>query len=310
MSTTRPQVDANAVDEFLVHMNFKHEYLTSLGPNLYHYTDLAGLKGILENHDLWLSHSQYCNDDEEMTHGYTVAAEALAEARKIADTPYLQKIETMLKERPGVYICSFCDAQDLLNQWRNYAANGTGVSIEVETGWFSNLTGPDCSVGLFRFWKVYYDRDKQKGIINEAIALFQPGQARTVGFTDDQLARKAADAIEFFIPTFKNPAFFQESEWRLIFTPRPTPAGTPDLQPRFRVARNMLIPYYGLQDLKRASQFPPPVPGEPPIPLPVLSIRIGPSPNKKLNAQSARMILNQYGYAAAALETSDIPFRG
>lgn len=37
-------------------MQIKHEYLTSIGPDLFHYTDLAGLKGILENHDLWLTH--------------------------------------------------------------------------------------------------------------------------------------------------------------------------------------------------------------------------------------------------------------
>jgi hypothetical protein len=127
----------------------------------------------------------------------------------------------------------------------------------------------------------------------------------------EQLAQKAADAIEFFIPTFKNPHFFEENEWRLIYTPRPDAAGlVPVPKPHFRVSRNMLVPYYSLQDLKKASENPSPPPGAPPTQLPLLGVHIGPSPSKQLNAQSAKMLLAQHGYPGAALRISDIPYRG
>lgn len=293
-------------------MQFKHEYLTSIGPDLFHYTDLAGLKGILENHDLWLTHSRFCNDDEEMTHGYSVAKVAIAELRNagVVAGSYLDRIDAFLQEPEGVYICCFCEQDNLLSQWRNYAANGTGVSIQINTMWFSQLTGPDCKVGLLRFWKVYYDPLKQRGIVAEAINRFRPGDQQNFGQSDEQLARKAADAIAFFIPTFKNPDFHEENEWRLIYTPEPAGTATTLVpEPRFRVGRNMLTPYYGLQDLIKASQPPSPLPVIPTL-LPILRIHIGPSPNKLLNAQSARMLLAQHGYPTETLKISAIPYRG
>ena len=161
------QVDVQAVNEFLVHMQIKHEYLTSMGPNLFHYTDLAGLKGILENHDLWLTHSRYCNDHEEMTHGYSVAKAALDELRKggaVAST-YLDMIAAFLQAPEGVYICCFCEQDNLLSQWRNYAANGTGVSIQIDTNVVlatdrSRLQGRPSSIleGLLRSGKTGRNR--------------------------------------------------------------------------------------------------------------------------------------------------------
>jgi hypothetical protein len=36
-------------------------------PRLYHYTDLAGLNGVVSKNDLWLTHVRFCNDHEELT---------------------------------------------------------------------------------------------------------------------------------------------------------------------------------------------------------------------------------------------------
>jgi hypothetical protein len=321
--STRHHVDVSAVNEFLSHMNFKHEYLTSLGPDLYHYTDLAGLKGIVKDHDLWLTHSQYCNDEEEMTHGYAVASLAIEEARKSGafSSSYLDRIVSFLEERDGVYICCFCKEDNLLSQWRIYAANGTGVSIRIQTAWFSQFTGPDCFAGLLRFWTVYYDADKQLGIIQEAIGRFSPANHLNQGQSEEQLARKAADAIQFFIPTFKNPDFREEEEWRLIFTPFPNAPPvpiTPPLpgtvppwpQPRFRVSVNKLVPYYSLREIVTAGQAPQPPQPKQHIPLPIVGVHIGPSPHKRLNEQSVRMLLSQSRYPVDNIRVSSIPYRG
>ena len=64
---TVSQIDPTALNEFL---NFVGSYTVDLIYNpgdltaIYHYTDLNGLKGIVDNHDLWLTHSRYSNDDE------------------------------------------------------------------------------------------------------------------------------------------------------------------------------------------------------------------------------------------------------
>jgi hypothetical protein len=91
-------------------------------------------------------------------------------------------------------------------------------------------------------WNVSYREDQQRKIISKAIDFAWQNYTQ---LPVDKRAQNAADAMQFFIPTFKNHDFEEENEWRLIFTPRP------DLQvkPRFRTARNMLVPYYSLQDL-------------------------------------------------------------
>src|SRR5262245_52254687 len=73
------------------------------GQGVYHYTDLGGLHGIVTSQDLWLTDSRYCNDVEELTHGYNrvygVIKRRLEQARRQQDdekTAYLETVETLL----------------------------------------------------------------------------------------------------------------------------------------------------------------------------------------------------------------------
>ncbi len=110
-------------------------------------------------------------------------------------------------------------------------------------------------------------------------------------------ARQAADAIQFFIPTFKNQDFAEETEIRLIYTPYPNSV----TKPQFRVSRGMLIPYYSLKELDASIL---------PRLLPITSVRVGPSVNKHLNIESAKMLLTKAGYATVSVDSSDTPYRG
>src|ERR1700741_5063589 len=79
------------------------------GQSLYHYTDLAGLHGIIENHDLWLTHSRYSNDDEEITHGYRIVKEVVDGEMTGAPPPeritYLNTLTELVRDPTpeGVY---------------------------------------------------------------------------------------------------------------------------------------------------------------------------------------------------------------
>jgi hypothetical protein len=269
---------------------------------LYHYTDLGGFKGIIDAGDLWLTHLRFSNDNEELTHGKDIVRGKLNE-RIVSDPPYRQDYLKRLKEllnqpiADGVYICCFCQKNNLLSQWRGYGANGSGVCIKFDKQKFSRLTGPDCQGGLLRLWKVFYPVEQQRKIIDKAI-----DYGWNVGVPiNEERAKRAAEAIQFFIPTFKNPDFAEEEEWRLIFTPEPTLP----VKPAFRTGRNMLIPYYGLQSL-----------GWGDAPLPITSVCVGPGTHKEINAQSVQMLLEKRtyhgvpGYPGVPVEVSKIPYRG
>src|SRR5271167_4864945 len=84
---------------------------------------LNGLKGIVTEHDLWLTHALYCNDEAEIKLGIKVAQEQihalLNESEGIAaKREYLEGLNELLKEPPrdGVYVCCFCEKGDELKR--------------------------------------------------------------------------------------------------------------------------------------------------------------------------------------------------
>jgi hypothetical protein len=255
----------------------------------------------VQNNDLWLTHSRYSNDDEEITHGYRIVKEVIDGERAGAPLPdriaYLDKLAELVRNPTpeGVYICCFCLEDNLLSQWRGYGANGTGVSVRFDPNAFAYITGPDSPHGgLMRLWKVFYETDRQKFIVKAAIDFAFNNLTGSV----EERAHNAADAIQFFIPTFKNEGFSEERECRLIFTP---PPDCP-VQPQFRVTKGMLAPYYSLRKLG----------GESPSPrkLPIVGVRLGPSSNKRLNLESAQMLLILTDYMDVIVDSSDTPYRG
>jgi hypothetical protein len=314
MRKERSLFDLNSLKQFLASMHtFTDEliYGPDKGKPLYHYTDLAGLHGIVQRHDLWLTHSRYCNDDEEMIHGYRVVSEIIEQHRAAAPPPerlkYLDDLAALVKlpTPEGVYICCFCLEDNLLSQWRGYSANGTGVSVRFNPVAFDYITGPDSPHGgLMRLWKVFYEPDKQKFLVNQAINFF----ADYLHCPVDERPRLAADAIQFLVPTFKNEGFREERECRLIFTP---PPNCP-VRPEFRVARGMLVPYYSLHKLSATA---PPGAAPPPAPpqtrhLPIEHVRVGPSANKRVNVESVQMLLTEMRYEDVTVDSCSIPFRG
>ena len=74
------------------------------------------------------------------------------------------------------------------------------------------------------------------------------------------------------------------------------------VHPQFRVGRGMLMPYYSLRELSGGSPTP--------QLLPVTGVRVGPSANKRLNVESAQMLLHRAGFTDIQVEISPTPYRG
>ena len=293
--------DFNSLSAFLRQVeSLTEDLIYGVEDAVFHYTDLGGLRGIVQNNDLWLTHSRFSNDDEEITYGYRIVNQVIEEQRNNAvlaeRVPLLDKLAELVKEPTpeGVYICCFCLEDDLLSQWRGYGGNGTGVSVQFDPKQFDYITGPDSPHGgLVRLWKVFYDEKTQASIVRQAIDFAYLNAA-----DDDSRSKLAADIIQFFIPTFKNESFSEEKECRLIFTPKPDFSEPAE----FRVARGMLIPYYSLKKIGGPSNST--------RQLPISGVKIGPSANRHLNKESAEMILAQGAFPEDIVTCSETPFRG
>src|ERR1700722_13933656 len=95
----RGPIDLDALRPFLgsIGSTVGPELILSPGKDLFHYTDLSGLLGMLQQGDLWLTHSRYSNDEEEMAHGQRVVSDAIADELKqaAADVPRTQYLEEL-----------------------------------------------------------------------------------------------------------------------------------------------------------------------------------------------------------------------
>ena len=106
-------------------------------PIIYHYTNDVGLKGILETGQLWLTDIFSLNDPAELTHGFSVAINALTSkvANDSAVGPLFAKNFAAFAQQGAIpktahfFMCSFSSRGDDLGQWRAYADNGRGFAL-------------------------------------------------------------------------------------------------------------------------------------------------------------------------------------
>ncbi|MDP9098309.1 MAG: DUF2971 domain-containing protein [Verrucomicrobiota bacterium] len=318
ISETRPARDIKALSSYLLGVQSTHyDFIRRLKkdekgePLFFHYSDLTGLKGIVTEHDLWLTHALFCNDEAELNFGITIAREEIAKLRKekplaARKEQYLAELDASLK-RPlteSVYICCFCEGDDMLSQWRAYGGNGNGVSIRLDAYEFENYAGEQ-PYGFLRIWNVFYEEPQQRSLMRDAVErTYQNYKAAAVS----EIVRKAKDIIDFFVPTFKHSGFSGEQEWRMIFVPSPASA----VKPRYRAARELLIPYFSLKDLVASRN--PPSRRKTKKPknqwrLPILQVCIGPSRHRDLNRGAAQSLLSDGGYDVPVI-ASHTPYRG
>jgi hypothetical protein len=105
-------------------------------PIIYHYTNAAGLRGILESGRLWLSDIFTMNDPSELKHGVSQAGELLR-ARAASGPPETKRFardftdfyERAMVDTAHYFVCSFSSDGDDLGQWRAYADDGRGYSL-------------------------------------------------------------------------------------------------------------------------------------------------------------------------------------
>src|SRR5690606_5989778 len=116
---------------------------------LWHYTDVTGLKGIIESDSLHFTDARFLNDTSEMKHGRMVYLEVLENALGVecgARLSLVQSLRSSVDDEGsgGSYVACFCTEGSLLSQWRTYGATGNGFSLGFDTTsthWRESETG-------------------------------------------------------------------------------------------------------------------------------------------------------------------------
>ena len=89
---------------------------------LYHYTDFAGLQGILKSHTLWATYNRVLNDASEQYYAERIIQDELTRLT----SPESKTISFADQKH---FVTCFCQNVKLLSMWRTYADKGAGYCL-------------------------------------------------------------------------------------------------------------------------------------------------------------------------------------
>lgn len=190
-------------------------------PVVYHYTDAAGVYGILSSGNLWATSARYLNDSSEIRGAFDMAADVADRHPAGSDASVREGLRSFANYvrdsggiSPNVVIVSLSEEGDLLSQWRGYGDYAVGLN------W--NALRAHLSDGM-RFMKCNYNWTEHRSLIESAIteavrAASTVEAQQGVSFAYHLHNNIYTRMIEL-APMLKHPSFAEEREWRIVAGP-------------------------------------------------------------------------------------------
>ena len=260
--------------------------------SLSHYTNLAGLIGILESKQLWASNVAFLNDREELLHGVKCAKRALNQILKDRKLIHWREAITTVVDEieggrlPNTYAACFCERSDLLSQWRGYGGADQGVCLIFQRSGLEALrAGKRSFLAPVQYGLLSGKMQLRQGLSERLLSI---AAEALIDMDDDEKRNAVYEILSELIPRFKHKGFEGELEWRLVVQHKTLRDSV-----CFRPNRNVVIPY-----IKLGSG----------APLPLKHVRIGPGHDTKLTQQSVEQFLKAKGYDVP-VSPSKVPFR-
>ncbi len=268
--------------------------------------------GILEHGEFWASSAMLLNDHSEIR----IGTELVRDAFERSDLTLGQGASLLYNgwridatERNDkvlhTYVLSASKDGDSLSMWRGYGTGDVGYAI----GLLGTLQ-PSSSTPIYgdipqEWLPVEYDSNEQDRLIQELVAhVVELGSRIDLGVRDDERQMMLIETyreIERLICRIKDPAFRDEKETRVVF-----PAGISDGDfVRYRPSRFGITPYIGLRPFRTVLAS-----GEiSETRLPIVHIRIGPSPHQRQAELALMSLLDDKGYGDVYVDSTGAPFR-
>ncbi|MEM9996129.1 MAG: DUF2971 domain-containing protein [Bacteroidota bacterium] len=235
------------------------------------------------------------NDPQEISYGTRIVENEISrliEQDGVKEKDFLTMLRSQVRMFSGrlvdTWISCFCETGDLLSQWRAYGDLGGGYALKFNFSDATRMiamqelkdsdlsTKPEPTLApVLR--KVIYDRDEQTRMaadfIHQSVQAVESARKGSInslhpqermGF-DAWLAADAANYLFDLILSFKDSAFKEEQEWRLI---RVLPDTEKAEQIEFREVGPRLVPYRPTCLFDQANE---------PVTLPLSEITLGPT---------------------------------
>lgn len=275
-------------------------------PNLLtHYTDLSGLKGILQHREIWCSNIHFLNDSKEYIHGVgaVIAAFRAAtndngnsspELRAFVNAGLLTELEGLAAAptRGAPYIASFSTLSDDLSQWRGYGGD-PGVCVRFD----GQLLASNARQSDAFLFPCFYDEKNLLAMVESTSDVAHRQQLGAATEDVDSFAHALRSGLEEVANyalkascLFKAPAFASEHEWRIV-------CNREERDLRYRVRERILVPYVTVPFWPEGSACP------------IREVAIGPGQHQQLNEAAVRFLLDSNGMRDVIVNRSNVPFR-
>jgi hypothetical protein len=102
-------------------------------PVLWHYTNYAGLEGVVKHGRLWASNVCFMNDRGELDEGMKLMRAAVGLYRADDDTRIsFEEVESLLSHDDQVFVACLSEGRDELSLWRGYAGQGYALGLRKD----------------------------------------------------------------------------------------------------------------------------------------------------------------------------------
>jgi hypothetical protein len=294
-------------------------------PPAWHYTNAAGLDGILASGVLWACSTNGLNDSQEVQFGVEafrrlwdrVKPDLIEDAPVAEFEEWLADIEMRARAREVLVVCACEDGNSLLH-WQTYAHIDDGYAIELSPTVEYKVLAPTGQPELYQpddvpaiFWRsvTYGDKDPKwdwqhwdptRRLLEGGLDAF--GALRKGRVFDEALMRDHLDRqYVALIYAYKHEGFADEREKRLIVVGPPIAGFTSPRESRYGPATKTLLAAVEESDFDRYTV-------ERPGPLPILSIQLAPR-NPEGDELRIRQLLDAAGYADVQITRSTTPIR-
>ncbi len=205
---------------------------------VYHYCSLESFLSIMSNKTIRLTNISKSNDRAEIQYCFDVFEKTLKDSciefskkyvdndneeikKHFSDIDYDSLVaKAVVNDSLIYYVACFSAEPDLLSQWRGYANDGKGVAI----GFYSKNFMDAQYLKNVKYNKITYDMHTVKMelhdyIIRKLKRVHENVDVSASPFSYDTAINDIISRMVYNAIFYKNPAFSEENEWRLVFYP-------------------------------------------------------------------------------------------
>lgn len=256
--------------------------------SLYHFTDINGLLGIIQNDELWLSERNYMNDvnDENFIKSY------VRKFFKDLEKSEWEKFETELIPSKNQYIFSTSTEKDSIHQWTYYGSNDS-YCIEFDRKKLIDFFYHFNNEEDFYYGPILYENEQTLKIANKIIKNYTSliSEKNSIFNVDgDNFDNESFEEFkrvyQYFYSLIKQSGHSCENEYRFLLQN--------SCNPEFRVRSGLFVPYIKVNNGQK---------------LPIKKIYIGPNCYETNAKENLEYFLKKNKYENVIVDKSKMNIR-